>query len=90
MEILIAPEKIIDQTGISKMSLAQRIKIMEAIEKTVIEEIEVMGFPPDDADDEGKDDVTLAQEALEEYRANPSSARPWDEVYKELKARLKE
>jgi hypothetical protein len=84
METLIAPEKIIDLAGISKMSLAQRIAIIEAIENTMTGEMEAMGFPPDDAEDAGKDDITLAEEALAEYRADPSKAIDGETFFKQL------
>jgi hypothetical protein len=37
-----------------------------------------------------EEDIRLAEEALAEYRANPETAVPWDEFYKQQLERLKE
>ncbi|MES2774554.1 MAG: hypothetical protein V4722_10235 [Bacteroidota bacterium] len=83
--------QVIDMEAIGKLTIAQRFDIIEAIQNTMGSEYEewLQGPDEDDEDDEGKDDLTLAREALAEYKANPSSATPWEDFYKEEVERLK-
>ncbi len=81
--------RMIDMEAIDTLSVAQRLEIIEAIQNSMGKEYDVWLQSHGADEDEGKDDLTLAQEALAEYKANPSSAIPWDDFYKGEIERLK-
>jgi hypothetical protein len=74
--------RMIDMEAIDTLTVAQRLNIIEVIQNSMGKEYDAWLQSHGEDEDEGKDDVTLAQEALMEYEANPESAIPWDEFYK--------
>ena len=81
METITIP-RMIDMEAIDTLTVVQRLAIIEAIQNSMGKEYDIWLQSQGEDEDEGKDDLTLAQEALIEYDANPESAIPWDEFYK--------
>jgi putative addiction module component (TIGR02574 family) len=72
----------LESLGIDKLSVEERIDLAEAIWENLAEEIERV--PLTEAQRRG------IERRLSNHRANPAAARSWEDVEKELLARLEQ
>jgi hypothetical protein len=77
--------------AMNQLSENEKLHLAEAIGETLPDIWEEwLEKKADELYESDEDDIRLAEEALAEYRANPETAVPWDEFYKQQLERLKE